>query len=245
MVITALLLSFSTRVYADHHSRILDAVNNPNRPPADVERDQSRKPAEVLQFVGLTEGMKVLDIFAGSGYYSEIVSYIVGDKGEVVLYNNAPWVEYLKSIGDDKRLEEGRLKNVKPLTMDANALALDSERFDLALFVLGFHDLFYVDKSWPAIDSHKFLRGINHSLKTGGLFVVVDHVAVSGAAPETATTLHRIDPALIKSSSKAAGFELVKQSNLLENPKDTHLLPMGDPSVRGKTDRVLMVFRKL
>ena len=59
------------------------AVTAPGRGEADVALDESRKPAEVLDFMGLETGDVVLDIFAGGGYYSEILGRAVGPQGSV------------------------------------------------------------------------------------------------------------------------------------------------------------------
>jgi len=63
------------------------AVTAPGRDEADVALDESRKPAELLAFMGLETGDDVLDIFAGGGYYSEILARAVGPDGTVVAVN--------------------------------------------------------------------------------------------------------------------------------------------------------------
>ena len=58
------------------------------------------------------------------------------------------------------------------------------------------------------------------ALKPGGIYLVIDHNAEDGSGWRDASTLHRIDPATIKSEVTAAGFELVQDSPLLANPAD-------------------------
>ena len=77
--------------------RIDDAVNSSARPPADRERDVTSRPAEVLRFFGIPTQGVVVDLFAGGGYYSELVSRTLGDSGTVYLHNNAA---YLGFAGD-------------------------------------------------------------------------------------------------------------------------------------------------
>jgi predicted methyltransferase len=38
------------------------------------------------------------------------------------------------------------------------------------------------------------------------------------------------------------GFKLISESDVLNNPEDELTLPMWDPSIRGKTDRAVMLF---
>jgi len=43
------------------------AVASPGRSADNVKLDESRKPAELLQFLGLRKGMDVLDLAGGNG----------------------------------------------------------------------------------------------------------------------------------------------------------------------------------
>lgn len=229
---------------ADHHAEIEQAVANTARPEADRQRDSDRKPDQVLEFFGIEPGMKVIDVFAGGGYYAEILSYIVGEEGEVALYNNGGWDGFVGS-GVQERLAADRLPNVSSVVMEANELSLESNHYDAAVFVLGFHDLYYVDEpSWPAIDPENFVARLYNIVRPGGIVGIVDHAANSGVSVSVANSLHRIDPGIIRSDFVSAGFEFVGESDVLRNQSDDRSLPMSDPSIRGKTDRVVMKFRK-
>ena len=72
----------------------------------------------------------------------------------------------------------------------------------------------------------------------------MDHAAESGVSVAVANTLHRIDPGIIRSDLISAGFEFVAESDVWRNRDDDRNKPMSDPTVRGKTDRVVMKFRK-
>ncbi|GJM14070.1 MAG: methyltransferase [Pseudohongiella sp.] len=242
-LMTASLIMAGTAL-ADGHEDIESAVANDARPEADRERDVDRKPAQVLEFFGIEPGMKVIDIFAGGGYYAEILSYVVGEEGEVALYNNGGWDGFV-GAGVAERLEGDRLPNVQSVVMEANELALEPNYFDAAVFVLGYHDLYYAaEPSWPAIDADNFVRRLYGIMKPGGILGIVDHAAQSGVSVSVANTLHRIDPGIIRHDLISAGFEFVGEADFLRSSEDDGSLPMSDPSVRGKTDRVVMKFRK-
>ncbi len=243
-ILLAALLLTASNIYADGHSAIEQAVANSARPEADTLRDSNRKPAEVLEFFGIEPGMNVLDIFAGGGYYTEILSYLVGDDGKVTLYNNGGWNGFVNT-GVTERLANDRLANVESLVAEADEIDFAANSYDAALFVLGFHDLYYVDTIWPAIEPLPFITAIYNSIKPDGLLGIVDHIAEPGGSSiEVANSLHRIDPAIIQRDMLAAGFVLEAESTLLRNTSDNHMLPMGDPSVQGKTDRIVYLFRK-
>ncbi len=229
---------------ADGHTAIERAVANAARPEADRQRDEDRKPDQVLEFFAIEPGMKVIDVFAGGGYYAEILSYIVGDEGEVALYNNGGWDGFV-GAGVAERLAGNRLPNVQSLVMEANELSYEADYFDAAVFVLGYHDLYYAEgSSWPAIDAENFAARLLAIMKPGGVLGIVDHAANSGVSVSVANSLHRIDPGIIRSDLTSAGFEFVGESSVLRNSDDDRSKPMSDPAVRGKTDRVVMKFRK-
>src|SRR3954454_15307957 len=57
------------------------AVAAPDRRPDNVKLDEGRKPAAVLQYLGLRPGMHVLDLFGANGYWAEIMVPAIGPKG--------------------------------------------------------------------------------------------------------------------------------------------------------------------
>ncbi|UCC15368.1 MAG: class I SAM-dependent methyltransferase [Gammaproteobacteria bacterium] len=221
------------------------ALTNPGRLEGDSEADGRRKPAEVLEFFGIKPGMRVLEMFAGSGYYTELMSYVVGEEGSVVAQNNAAYLRYSKDALE-KRFTPGRLANVERLTAENNELELAQNSFDAAVFVLAYHDVYYIDEpnGWPRIDGPAMLAEIHRSLKPGAVVGVVDHVAPAGSPADSGDTLHRIDPALLRKDFEAAGFVFEAQSDMLRNPQDDYAKPMFDPTVRGKTDRFVYRFRR-
>lgn len=224
---------------------VLAALANPARPAADRVRDRPRRSAAVLTFFRIAPGMHVLDLWSGGGYYTELLSYVVGASGRVVSHNNTP---YLDSAQDDLavRFTPGRLPNVERLMAENNQLALPAGRFDAVLMTNVYHDIYFVDEQagWPRVDGPKLLAEVFRSLKPGGVLGVTDHAAVPGSPPGTGGTLHRIDPGLLKREITAAGFVLEAESDVLVNPEDDRTKSAFDPSVQGRTDQVVLRFRK-
>jgi predicted methyltransferase len=89
-----------------------------------------------------------------------------------------------------------------------------------------------------------FNKAVFNALKPGGVFFVEDHAAAAGAGDTVTATLHRIDPATVKQEVEAAGFRLEAQTDLLAHSDDPHTVAVFDPSIRGKTDKFVMRFRK-
>ena len=113
------------------------------------------------------------------------------------------------------------------------------QNLDAVIFVQFYHDL-----TRDNVDTADMNRKILAALKPGGIYLVVDHNAEAGSGWRDASTLHRIDPATIRSEVTAAGFELVQDSPLLANPADDRRENMRAEGIRGKTDQAVLVFRK-
>ena len=62
------------------------------RSPANVELDAGRKPVELLEFLGLEQGMRVLDLFGGNRYWAEIMAPAVGPAGQVIIWNPTQFI---------------------------------------------------------------------------------------------------------------------------------------------------------
>lgn len=221
------------------------ALSHPTRRAADSDRDARRKPAEVLAFFGIEPGMTVLDLFSGGGYYSELISYVVGPEGKVVAHNNAAYINF---VGDEfeERHGGGRLTNVEVLMAENNELELPAEAFDAVALILSYHDIFYADpdNGWPKIDGPKLLEEIYKGMKPGAVLGVIDHYAEAGSPRETGNSVHRIDPGIVISELEIAGFLLDGKSNILRNMNDDYSKIVFDPDLRGQTDRFVLRFRK-
>ena len=225
---------------------VQQALQNPARTDKDREMDPKRKPSEVLAFFEIKPGMKVLDVFGGGGYYSEILSYLVGEHGAVTLYNNSPWNNFVNKAVTE-RLQNNRLPNVERIVIEPADLDEVEGQYDAAIFVLGMHDIYYVDEEngWPAIDKEGFLKNIHRLLKNGGMLGIIDHNAVSGSDPSVVgKSVHRIDPAVIIKDLTAAGFTLESKADILRNPGDNLETSVFDATIRWRSDRSVLKFRK-
>ena len=221
------------------------AVAHPGRSAADLKRDELDHPAEILRLLGLKPGMRVADILAGDGYYSELASYVVGPQGVVLAINNAAFDGW--SDGDRQTRAAGnRLPNVQHQTVDLNDMHLAAADLDAVMLVKVYHDLYWVDSSgkWPRIDTGAVLTQLVTALKPGGVLVVVDHSAKAGHGSSDASTLHRIEESYAVHDFESHGFKLVSRSDVLRRPDDKRDQVSYRGVMLGKTDRFVLVFRK-
>lgn len=222
------------------------ALASPDRPKADLEQDATRKPREILAFLGVGPGMRVLDAMSAGGYYTELLARVVGVKGQVIAYNNPPYAKFAAK-GIAERYAGDRLPNVRQVTATVPDLDLQPGSLDAVIFIMAYHDLYWrpADGSWADTDPALLLAKLHAALKPGGVILVQDHVAKAGGDPaKVVDELHRIDPALVKKDFARAGFDFDGESAALAHPDDDHQKLVFDPAVRGKTDQFVFRFRK-
>ena len=221
------------------------AVSAPGRPEAATALDAGRRPADVLRFEGLRQGDRALDLFTGSGYYGEIMARAVGPRGSVLAWNPTAFTD------DDDRAALAAVHQRSPnftfIATQASGFALPERAFDFVMIHLNYHDTYFdVPRRQYHMEPDAFLRTVFNSLKPGGTFAVIDHVAAPGGGDTRAVVsrFHRIDPATVRADFERAGFVFDGESDILRNPQDDHTKGVFDPSIRGRTDRFVYRFRR-
>ena len=101
----AALLSFlATAAIAAHHT-LAERINSDARSAEDRARDAGRKPAQVLEFLGVEAGMDVIDIMAAGGWYTEVLSHAVGEDGSVAAHNTPAMLQFRDGANDQAMAE--------------------------------------------------------------------------------------------------------------------------------------------
>ena len=221
-----------------------DAVAHEGRPAGDLKRDRIDHPAEVLRLSGIGPAMVVADFLAADGYYSELLSYLVGPKGHVYLLNNEAYDKWSENQWQG-RIE--RLPNVVHETVSVEHLGLPARSLDAILLIKVYHDLYWHPDQgpWPKdIDPGAVLTEIARVVKPGGILLLVDHSAKPGTGSADAGTLHRIDEQYARRDFEKHGFELLRTSDVLRRPDDPRDLITYKGEMVGKTDRFVLLFRR-
>jgi predicted methyltransferase len=196
--------------------RIAAIVASPERSDADRTNDLRRKPAELLAFIGVREGMVALDVSAGGGYTTELIARAVGPTGRVYGQTRAP--------DPRQRLAQRRIANVTPIVRPFEDPAPPGVALDLVTLMFNYHDFGHM-----GVDRAKANAAIFQALKPGGLYIVADHSGRPGTGISESKTLHRIEEAFLRKEVEAAGFRLVAEGGFLRNPNDPRDRETPDP----------------
>ncbi|MEX1994002.1 MAG: hypothetical protein WD929_05010 [Steroidobacteraceae bacterium] len=234
-----------------------------HRSDANRARDAWRHPKETLRFFGLRQNMTVMEVWpGGGGWYTEVLAPTLREHGR---YIAASWdpnstsnyvKENSKKFADKlgARPELYDRATVTALQVPNALTPVPDGSVDMVLTFRNIH-------SWMGNDgAAAMFKAMFAALKPGGILGVVEHRAPTGAPqdPKAKSGYVRTDYAI--ELAQAAGFELVGESEINANPKDTKDHPNGvwslPPSLRGgdvdrerfaaigESDRFTLKFRK-
>ena len=217
-----------------------EALASPIRTAADVDRDAARHAAQTLAFARVEPGQKIGDMIIGGGYFTRLFSAAVGPEGQVIAWQPAEFIGFQASYAE-ALAAAAALENVEALSGAIGDPAWP-RGLDLIFTAQNYHDLHLA--AFPEETAAKVNAAAFWALKPGGLYVIIDHAAASGAGPYAPDTLHRIDVEQVKREVEAAGFVLDGSSDLLVRPDDPLTANVFDPSIRGHTSQFMLRFRK-
>ena len=205
-------------------------LTSESRPLEDRIRDGARRPYQVMQLLGVDAGMTVLDVGAGGGWYTRVLSAAVGPSGKVIAQFGPRALQ--RENGQGPKDLAAALGNTEASFENVADIAPNS--IDVAVTALNIHHS-NAERGVP------YLREILAVLKPGGRAAIIDHV---GLPAIDNSRLHRVPVADVKQWIEAAGFEIVEESDILRTAADDHTLSADDPILGRNVDRFLFVARK-
>lgn len=244
VLLACLLVSFCHPASAIDKEALRRALSGPDREVTDFVRDEVRKPVEVLDFLGIDTGMRVLDVYAAGGYYTFILSKAVGPTGTVYAQNTPRGLNFEEdrqeiSQGEalEAKIRAGNLTNVTHLVQSIDELSIAPESLDAIMVVQILHDYYNPDPDRALL----MLMQLRDLLKPGGIVGVIDH---EGEAGRENRRFHRMEKQQAIDVAERAGFLVVGDSELLHNPNDRHVRSIFDPMLGRNTDRFLLKLQK-
>jgi len=237
--IAIVLSSFAGAALAqDTPTYVTAAVADTARPAEQRADDAVRLPAATLAFAMVKPGDVVAELRPGGGYYTRLLSKVVGANGKVYAVDSA---ERLKATPDrmDKiaaLAAEAGYANVKVATPPFAALDQIGEPLDVVWTSANYHDM--INGQTPE-EMAAFNQSVFRALKPGGIYFILDHAAQAGTGLSATNTIHRIDSEAVKKQVTAAGFTLEAEGDALIRAED-------DRTAQGRfeTSQFMLRFRK-
>jgi SAM-dependent methyltransferase len=176
-------------------------------PPGDLvllegpDREEWQKPEQIMDDLGIADGMKVADVGAGSGWFTIRLARAVGPNG--VVYAQDLQSEMVTAIS--RRVNRLGLRNVRVV----------QGREDDPNLPIGMLDAVLVVDVFPEVDVTKrdeFLKQLAAALKPRGRIGIVNYKpGAGGPGPDSAS---RVDSALVEQDAKAAGLNVISRRDL-------------------------------
>jgi len=228
--------------YSSVETKLNTAMTADIRSPEEVERDANRKPVETLEFFGLRDDMRVVELLPGGGWYTKLLAPVLAENGEFYVALGTGRVK-------ENVLSQEGFEQVMVVAEDAKIYRPEGSRsYALEMGGLGVND---VDIVFTFRNYHNFgpegraamNAAVFDALKPGGIYAVVDHTRRHMEADDNENR-RRIDPVLAILEIESAGFEFVGYSDLHFRPDDELIYEVGRKTVTGNTDRWTLKFRK-
>jgi predicted methyltransferase len=246
LFLTIALLCFSTLAVADDFDVVREkldaAMAAETRGEDDRERDRNRRPGNTLEFFGLRDDMKVIELLPGGGWYTRLLAPVMAENGEF-------YVAYGTDRVEERLVGQPGFEGIQLTAGDSNPYRPEGSRF----YVLenAELDVTDVDIIFTFRNYHNFsLEGraamndaVFVALKPGGIYAVVDH-SRRHMEGDNNENRRRVDPVMVIKEIQAAGFEFVDYSDLHYRADDELRYEVGRASVTGHTDRFTFKFRK-
>lgn len=177
-------------------------------------RDQTQKPRDIVDALGLKPGDSVADVGTGIGFMIPYLSHAVGDGGTV--FAEDIQTDFLDQARTKVQLQQ--LKNVKFVLGGDHDPKLPAATLEGVLILDVYHHFDYPE----AMLSH-----ILDSLVSDGKLVIVEYYKRSGAMGGTDRALEhiRLDQDDLIKEVTDNGFRLISKNEL--NPKSQYIVVFG------------------
>ena len=205
------------------------AIAAPTRTEANRARDKYRHPYETLSFFGVKPNDTVVEIWPGGGWYTEILApYLAAGGGRLILATLDGQPGGVARLQAAHPAVYGGLTTATFPAFDSAAVRVPDGTADVVLTFRNVHNWRMGYRRDDKADySAEAFRQIYAMLKPGGVLGIVDHRLPENASAERELNSGYIKESTVKRLAQQAGFQLVAQSQVNANPKDSADWPDG------------------
>ena len=152
------------------------------------ERDAYQKPNEVLTYLGNITGKKIMDIGAGSGYFS----IKLADKGAKVIAADVS-DEFQSALKE--RIEDNNLKNIELRRIPYDSPSLEDQEVDMVFIVNTYHHI---------ENRSDYFKKVKKGTKDDGELIIIDFFKVE--SPIGPPLDHKLSMDVVVMELKKAGY---------------------------------------
>ncbi|MEM1144148.1 MAG: methyltransferase [Pseudomonadota bacterium] len=207
------------------------------QPEEVIARFKYRHPQETLEFFGIKPGMTVIEALPGGGWYSKILLQYLGSDGRLIGSDYDPELFPLFGFFSDEDLKAKETwvsdwtEQAQAWFPDQGVAAVSGMQFgslpsdltaqvDAVLLIRALHNLARFEDEGGFLTAA--VADISAALKPGGVVGIVQHMAPEDAPDDWASgSAGYLKKSFVKALFEDAGFEMVGESSINENPKDT------------------------
>ena len=209
------------------------AVNGEHRSAANKARDRYRHPGETLAFFGFRPDMTVVEIWPGSGWYTEILAAALREEGKLYAaqysvnppfaYQRRYFGEFMTMLGSNPDLYGDVV--VTHLGFPDELEIAPRGSADLVLTFRNVHNWF--GEGYGTEAARLGFKAMYDALKPGGVLGIVDHRWPDPETEDEEAANGYISEQRTIEYAEGAGFELDGRSEINRNPRDTRDYPEG------------------
>jgi predicted methyltransferase len=227
IMITACLVTSLTCMASDLpvDARIEQAMFGDHRSEANIARNRYRHPVGTLTFLGVEDGMTVMEIWPGGGWYTEVIAPVMRHHGQFIVAGYDVDVpdqpEYRYSLQMDLLDKFSATPGiydqvaVAAFSPPESASLGEAESVDVVLTFRNMHG--WISAGLAEMVMAEFAR----VLKPGGILGVVQHRAENGSDAKVTSKNGYVSEQAMIALAGGAGLYLEARSEVNANPRDT------------------------